>query len=401
VKSTRSFASFLAAACAALSAGVPISACEFGDELKCPCSGAVPTALANDGFLSISAGHYHTCGVSPSGQAVCWGANWDGQLGIDSNASHNTPASVQHMNCNVAAVLADHSESCAIRADGSFACWGRAIGVSGPDLDTFRLAVPALSTEINSIALGSEHMCVLTSDASVSCWTWTPSRSDSGSGSISGIVGPKRIDGFPTGVLAIAAGYHHTCALTADDSVMCWGKNHRGQIGDGSNQDRAVPTSVLGIGRVRSIAAGAYHTCAITEYGALACWGANGEGQLGNGSTTDRNEASFVVGLTAGVASTSAGLYHTCAVARDGTVSCWGSNANGQLGSSGPSSFTPKPVASLSNVVQVSAGSMHTCAISQELDRASAWCWGDNSFGALGDGTNTQRSTPTRVSGLE
>ena len=127
---------------------------------------------------------------------------------------------------------------------------------------------------------------------------------------------------------AVAAGGHHTCAVTTAGGVKCWGFNSHGQLGDGTTTDRTTPVDVVGLtSGVAAVVAGWWHTCAVTTAGGLQCWGYNGYGQLGDGTTTDRTTPVDVVGLTSGVAAVAAGFFHTCAVTMAGGLKCWGFNS--------------------------------------------------------------------------
>ncbi len=199
----------------------------------------------------------------------------------------------------------------------------------------------------------------------------------------------------------ITAGHVHTCALTVDSGVKCWGFNTAGQLGDATTRPRAAAADVLGLGEgVVLISAGSSHTCALTPASGVKCWGENADGQLGDGTTVDRLTPVDVVGLSSGVRGVSAGERHTCAVLNSGAVKCWGNNAYGQLGDgTATSHVTPVDVVGLISGVQaLDAGDDHTCAIDGE---GGVKCWGDNRAGELGDGTQLSRLSPIDVVGLD
>jgi alpha-tubulin suppressor-like RCC1 family protein len=146
-----------------------------------------------------------------------------------------------------------------------------------------------------------------------------------------------------------------------------------------------------------AVEGGRDHSCALADDGAVECWGYNGLGQLGNGTTTDSTVPVAVSGITGAVAVTT-GDYHSCALLETGTVSCWGYNEGGQVGNGTmTAATTPSPVSGLTGATSVSAGSYHTCAT---LIGGIVSCWGYNGFGQLGNGTTTDASTPVAVSGL-
>ncbi|UJR79447.1 RCC1 domain-containing protein [Sandaracinus amylolyticus] len=197
-------------------------------------------------------------------------------------------------------------------------------------------------------------------------------------------------------VVQVATGAFHTCALRAGGSIVCWGSNDRGQLGDGTTAARSTIQPVVGITNARSVAAGTYHTCAGLADGTVRCWGWNGWGQIGDATTQDRPLPTSVAGLT-DVATVTAGGHHACALGNDRRVRCWGAG-NGGDGSTAERQTRPVLAAGLADVVSVSAGGGYTCAARGA--EHSAWCWGGNIYGQLGDGTQTSRATPTRVSGL-
>ena len=152
-----------------------------------------------------------------------------------------------------------------------------------------------------------------------------------------------------TGITQITSGAMHSCALLNSGSVRCWGDNGFGQLGNGTTRDASVPIAVAGITNAVAIdsASTSLSTCAVLATGGVRCWGRNHNGQLGNGTTTDSSAPVTVTSITDAVA-ISAGYSHTCALLADGTARCWGLNGSGQLGNGTTAdSSTPVPVLNL------------------------------------------------------
>ena len=147
---------------------------------------------------------------------------------------------------------------------------------------------------------------------------------------------------------AVSGGTFHTCALTTEGGVMCWGWNNGGQLGDGTTFDSTIPIAVKGLGSgVAAVSAGRLHLPAQIESGGLKCWGLNNGGQLGDGTNGRQVEPVAVSGLQSGVTAVSAGLVHTCAMTSQGDLKCWGVGSSGQLGdgaASGEHSSVPVDV---------------------------------------------------------
>ena len=229
---------------------------------------------------------------------------------------------------------------------------------------------------MNPVALriGNEHTCTLVGDGRMQCWG-TNYTGQLGDGTFGGFaMVPQFVHNIDGAMKAIIGGFH-TCAILADRTVQCWGRNQDGQIGNGdSTTDVTLPVPVGGLGPVQDLVGGGYHSCALMTDNSVRCWGRNGRGQVGDGTdTTPVTQPHTVVGLTA--AALSLGGYHSCALMANATVQCWGQSDYGQIGSPGLAfSKVPLEVAGLSNVVSVNSGFLHSCA---RLADGSVRCWGE------------------------
>lgn len=251
----------------------------------------------------------------------------------------------------------------------------------------------------SSIASGFYTNCSLTSAGGVKCWG-ANDNGEVGNNTFSTTSPPVDVQGLTSGVTQIASGSHHTCALTTAGAVKCWGYNAQGQLGNGSSFTAiAAPVQVTGLtSGVVAIGAGQYGTCAVTSAGAVKCWGYNSSGQLGDGTTTQRNTPVQVTGLTSGYVSVDGGDFHNCARNSSGGIKCWGDNTYGQLGDGSTTNrSTPVDVSGLTSGTTVfDVGGYHTCAGTATTTK----CWGYNQSGQLGRGNTTNSSTPVDVTGL-
>jgi len=247
------------------------------------------------------------------------------------------------------------------------------------------------------IAAGGYHTCAITSAGGAKCWGWNV-HFELGDGTMTDRSTPVDTVGLSSGVRALSLGWSHTCALTENGGVKCWGDNNFGQIGNGRWLINYQPTPVNVVGLSSGgagIAAGYGHTCAVTGGGGVKCWGRNSSGELGDGTTTNRVTPVDVVGLSSGITAITAGTGRTCALTSAGGVKCWGSN---YVGDGTTSSLLPVDVVGLSSgVVAIGAGWGHTCALT---GNGGVKCWGENYSGQVGDGTTTHRLTPVDVVGL-
>jgi hypothetical protein len=259
------------------------------------------------------------------------------------------------------------------------------------------VAVTGSSGYAASVATGEAHTCALTTAETVWCWG-DNSYGQLGNGSTSDAWTPTPA-ALGGGIASVSAGFGHTCAVTNGGALLCWGKNTLGQLGDGSTTHRVVPTLVSGVGGgVASVSTGREHTCAVTTAGAVYCWGWNADGQLGDGTTTNRLTPVPVAGLSGGVASVASGFSHTCALTMAGAVYCWGDNPTGELGDgTATDRLTPTLVTGVSSVASITAGMSHTCARSLF---GTVYCWGSDAQGALGLGRRTYATSAVDVYGF-
>jgi alpha-tubulin suppressor-like RCC1 family protein len=301
-------------------------------------------------FRQISAGSFHTCGVTSDDKAYCWGNGESGQLGQGQTSGPSfTPVPVQG-GLRFKTISGGVNYTCGLTTAGQAYCWG--------------------ANSFGGVGDGTRTARVLP----------TP------------VLGGRRFRQLDTG------GFH-TCGLTDPDrKLYCWGANRYGQLGDGTKTTRTRPVAVFG-GRVfRQVSGGSYHTCAVTPTNQTYCWGDNLYGQLGDGTQVARSRPVLVAGHHL-FRQVDGGGSHSCATTTTYLAFCWGIGANGVLGDgigSGFSQLTPRAVAGGLSFARVSTGLAHSCA---ETTRNRVFCWGDNTRGQLGDGTTLQRNVPTAVAG--
>ena len=288
--------------------------------------------------------------------------------------------------------------SCAVLDDASVSCWGRnQHGELGDGSTVDRLApvdIKSLPGPVTAISVGFSHTCALIDDGQVACWGRNV-RGELGDGTTTDRTLPVVVTGLRGKAQQIDVDGLRTCAALDDGTVTCWGHNWSGELGDGSTADRSQPVDVKVLpGSIASVSVGFNHTCVLTDDGQVACWGYNEYGGLGDGSTLDRTRPVVVEGLPGPVTAVSVGDGHTCALIDDGQVACWGYNEYGGLGDGSTLDRTrPVVVEGLpGSVTAVSAGDGHTCAM---VTTGAPYCWGYNEYGGLGDGTKTNRLTPT------
>ncbi len=359
-------------------------------------------------FVEISSGGNHTCGITSNGELYCWGQNSWGQIG-DGNIGNFllSPVRIGDPEMTYSQVSAGTDHTCAITSENKLYCWGKGDEgrLGAGDQSTQYLPTPIDPLTLYSqISAGDRHTCGITTSGELKCWG---SQSDGrlGNDSTTGFRGaPTSID-VGNIYSQVAAGGSHTCALSGTGSLKCWGKNTSGQLGNAqageTTEFSASPVEVSGEGEYIYVAVGGEHSCAITSDNALKCWGNNSRGQVGDGQGADPNTPQHIAAghLFAGLAS---GDEHSCAITLTGELFCWGRGEEGQLGAgSGTSGEGPGnetiPAQIGVGYSSVTLGAMHSCGLSND----GLKCWGGNSSGQLGTGSSTihTRYTPD-LSGL-
>jgi alpha-tubulin suppressor-like RCC1 family protein len=264
----------------------------------------------------------------------------------------------------------------------------------GPDLGSpSDLPPPQVATQVSA---GTFFTCAAVGGGA-KCWG-VNDRGQLGNGRNINSPVPVGVVGLETGVLAVAAGQNHACALTGAGAVTCWGANDHGQLGNDMVGDSNVPGVVVGLTGIVAVASGADFSCALDGNGIrVRCWGDGQLGQLGNGSSSDSRAPVLVSGLDPSVTTIASGYGHTCAVLSGGGMKCWGFNSNGQLGNNSTSnSLVPVDVPGFKGV-SLGFGGTTSCSVA---DTGAAYCWGGNSLGQLGDGNETDAHMPTAVAGI-
>ncbi|MEK7216468.1 MAG: RCC1 repeat-containing protein, partial [Chloroflexota bacterium] len=306
-------------------------------------------------FASLSAGFHHTCGVTTSGAAYCWGLGSTGELGQGAAVSSLTPVPVAS-------------------PGGTPLTWA-------------------------SVSAGSGYTCGVTTSGVGYCWGSNGSGA-LGTGNNFSSSTPVPVSGGHKFAAITAATNGFSCGLTLNGTALCWGNGAAGALGDGTRTSKLAPVAVSGGLTFSLLDAGGNHTCGLagTGTGAAYCWGANVDGgKLGSGSGTffDSPVPLAVVGGL-NFAQVSAGRNHTCGVTTTNAAYCWGSNSHGQIGNGGSifSAFpSPAAVSGGLGFLTVSAGGFHTCGVTTSQ---ATYCWGAGAL--LGNGTTTASNTPVAVS---
>jgi alpha-tubulin suppressor-like RCC1 family protein len=396
----------------------------------------------------------HACAVLSDGAVRCWGVNDLGQLGVERAESRQqcrvpqssparslpcetTPRDVPNLT-DVAEVAAGNGGTCALKRDGSVWCWGAndagQLGQGTNDAQAHGAPVRVNIPPASQLTYGAFHVCALLLDGNVQCWgtnkfgqcgaapAMSGAQCDPGDGITAPCVrSPRAVPGLAA-VRAVSAGRNHTCALLGDETVRCWGLNDSAQLGNGmveaETSPRHVPVAVTGLTNVARIAAGGSHTCAVLADGAVRCWGWGDLGQLGGAATTSCTVGSSspcrcadgpaaVPELTGVYDLVGGTLAHLRVPDRTGRAPLRARRRRParprqpELDQCCSFSFDRLPLlphlhraAPSPPPASVSVGDYHSCALMAD---GAVRCWGNNSFGQLGNGATDDQNAPVSV----
>lgn len=354
-----------------------------------------PTAVA--GLIevtSIAAGASHSLALKADQTVVAWGNNDSGQLGDGTTVQKNSPAAVDVIT-GITAVSAGYSHSMAIKGSPTTVwAWGQNnLNNEIGDITSINRSVPVpvanLTGTVTGISAGGGNSFAITDNNLITWGNGFPS-----------IFFPAQVwdaagTAYLTGISHISAGLSHALALSASGAVWAWGADNYGQLGNDSLlTDSIYPVAVAGLAGVTAVSAGENHSLAVTPSGTVVGWGLNSNGQLGDTTTVQRPTPVAAAG-PAGVTAISAGGSHSLALNGDKTVSAWGKNNVGQLGDNSTTERTsPIVIGTISNVTAIAAGGEHSLAITGDKE---VWAWGENSSGQLGTGTWVSKIVPSKV----
>lgn len=364
------------------------------------CSGIPATSLHDIDKITLK--YNNSCALMNAGSVKCWGDNSEGQLGDGTTAFSNVPQDVPGLSAGVASVAVGYEFTCALMDSGGVKCSGRNDnGQLGDNTTTDRwthVDATVAPDGIAQLCCGGKHTCVLLDSGGIQCWG-DNEYGQLGNGTTTDSLTPVGVTGLSSGVTDISCGYGHTCALRSTGEVRCWGMNDRGELGDGSTINRSSPVTPSGLSSgVVYMAAGGEHACAVLDSGPLKCWGWNTHGQVGDGTTdSPKTTPVDVSGLSSGVSEVAGSDYNTCArLGSTRRVMCWGKNTNGALGeqhNGGQLNARGSPRGRGGGALAMSVGNQHGCA---DLG-VGLKCWGLNWYGDIGDGTTTNALTPVYV----
>ncbi len=364
------------------------------------------------GSTALASGARFSCALTTSGKAYCWGDGLAGQIGDSTYGPKIVPTAIAGAHAYVSIAAADET-ACALDRGGVAWCWGDDPTQPNTPL-SFKSVGVAVSAPrpLASITVGRKFACGIDDGGTAYCWGQNQ-RGQLGVADTVGRTTATRVAGAVR-FTSLAAGFWHVCGLATNGSVYCWGDNAFGELASGDTTMSATPKQISGSVTFRFVSSGSIHSCGIASNGHTLCWGANFSGQLGDGTQARRlapvEAAPGLIFASVHAERANSIFTHTCGVTVAGDVYCWGWNSKTQLGASGTTdactntvgtstfvcSYAPVRVSGLSGVSGLDAGLEHTCALAGR----QVYCWGDNTFGELGDGSGQSQSVPVPIKGV-
>ncbi|HXN39441.1 MAG TPA: IPT/TIG domain-containing protein [Solirubrobacteraceae bacterium] len=335
-------------------------------------SSDVPVDVTGLKFVTaVAGGGLHSLALLANGTVQAWGDNEFGQLGDGSTTNASVPVAVSGL-ADVKAIAAGEDHSLALLDNGTVMAWGDnesgQLGDGNDQESEVPVAVKGL-TGVKAIAAGGNHSMALLSNGAVQAWGDNES-GELGNASTKSSAVPVAVKGL-SGVSAISAGGQFSLALLSNGTVQAWGANEFGQLGtgleEGEEERSDVPIRVEGLSGATSIAAGSSHSLALVGGGTVMAWGEDNFGELGNGKIEAREGKPVAVSGLSGVVAISAGGQDSAALLSGGSVMTWGINRYGELGdgTSGSPSDVPVLVSAIGKVASISAGGFHMLAFGE------------------------------------
>lgn len=296
----------------------------------------------------------------------------------------------------------DHT--CALYSTGIIRCWGSNVsGQLGNAAAGTSSTSPVLVvgiTNATDIAAGSDHTCAVLSNGRAQCWGSDSSGQIGNDTTLSNVQAPSLVATY-TDFSKIAAGGRVTCGLRTGGTIVCWGDDTEGANGnDAAFTNNPTPVTVAGLTGMSNVSVGRATACARKSDGTVRCWGSDSDQQLGNGGlATNSGIPVTPSGGVSTVVSTANGGNSSCAILTGGTVRCWGANTDGQLGdgNSPTARTTGATITNLANFSKIILGARHGCGVNASNGVS---CFGYNFFGQLGDSSTTSRDIPAVVTGI-
>jgi alpha-tubulin suppressor-like RCC1 family protein len=333
---------------------------------------------------------------------LSWGKNNSGQLGSGVTTYTSSPVSTVGGFTDWIQVSAGSAHSIAVRSNGTAWVWGNnAIATLGDGTAVTRsspVSVVGGFTDWIQVSAGSYHNLGLRSNGTA--WAWgSQGFGQLGDGTTTLRSSPVSVVGGFTDWVELNAGYSHSLGIRKDGTAWAWGINGYGRLGDGTAVARSSPVSVVGgFTDWIQLSAGQFHNLGLRANGTAWAWGTGSQGRLGDGTSTSRSSPVSVVGGFTDWIQVSAGGAGSLGLRADGTAWAWGQNLYGNIGD-GTTTSRSSPVSvvgGFTDWVKVSSGSQHSLGLRAN---GTAWAWGNNINGMLGDATLTSRTSPVSVDG--